>query len=221
MSLSIGLGCNSKICGNPDFTNSSGGASMVYMWPQNLFQADSSWINLSFGRFMKTPVYNSSFYLDGQHKIAWTKLERTRLELSQSLPTVPYNVQTAACATQPGLIGGSQINWYPLISPDESLAITPQMVEQWQWAWRLFATGKERLRETIKVLRKRLEILNRAIGLLLHLLSAPTFLHQLIRLERAWSLLHGAHPPKNDAGKCRPACAESGRASSMQVPIPL
>jgi len=83
----------------------------------------------------------------------------------------------------------------------------------WQSLW----IRSEGLRERIRLLRQRLRLLSFVIGLLLKKLACSRFLCQLVGRERGWSLLHGAHPPRRDAGLSRPKLAEPGRVCCEYV----
>jgi len=74
--------------------------------------------------------------------------------------------------------------------------------------------GAEHLREMVRRLRERCRLLSLAIRLLLDLLFRPLFLHQIVIRERAWSLFHGSHPPRQRPGVGRPVAAELGRVRS-------
>jgi hypothetical protein len=88
--------------------------------------------------------------------------------------------------------------------------VTPESLEEWQRWWRLEKIRSARLLNAIDLLRRESRLLSRAIQLLKNL-AHPLFPYQTIRREQAWWRLHGAHPPREDAGVSRPAFAEPGR----------
>lgn len=55
------------------------------------------------------------------------------------------------------------------------------------------------LRARIRALKRSLRLLNFAIRATLKAMARRHFPHRLIRNERSWSLLHGSHPPREDA----------------------
>jgi len=71
-----------------------------------------------------------------------------------------------------------------------------------------------RLREAIHLLRSLVKLFNSLIRLFLRALSfGRRFSHHISQGEKSWRLLHGAHPPKEDAGLSLPALTELGRVS--------
>lgn len=85
--------------------------------------------------------------------------------------------------------------------------VTVENLEEWQRWWRLDNIRSARLLKVIGYLKRKSGLLSRAIQLLKNL-ARPLFPYQLIRREQAWCLLHGAHPPREDAGVGRPAFTE-------------
>jgi hypothetical protein len=65
--------------------------------------------------------------------------------------------------------------------------------------------------EAITSLGLSLKLLSHAVRLLLKELSRRRFPHQISSDETTWRLLHGSHPPRQDAVLCQPALAELGR----------
>jgi hypothetical protein len=95
-------------------------------------------------------------------------------------------------------------------------------IELWEKRQHCFvvdAIHTNRLRETIRSLRFSLRLVNLLIRLSLRALGfhRPYSL-QLSHSEKSWCLLHGAHPPRHDAGVSLPALATAGRAFCLQVP---
>ena len=87
----------------------------------------------------------------------------------------------------------------------ECFAFEPDAVEAWDYAWavlRIFTDWKLKNREAQ-------EQSCRICKSILAFLLRPVFPFHLISKERAWSLLHGAHPPRHDAGIPTPAFAVS------------
>jgi hypothetical protein len=96
--------------------------------------------------------------------------------------------------------------------------LTPERVEGWQRWWRLGKVHAERLRRTIEILERGSRLLSHVIRLILRKLTYPDFLYQFIRRERAWSLLHGSHPPKMMVQECADLHSQNfGRVSCVWV----
>jgi hypothetical protein len=73
----------------------------------------------------------------------------------------------------------------------------------------------KRLRKEIRALRLCLKLANRLIRARLRLPSFRHLSHQLSYSEKSWRLLHGAHPPREQAGISLPAFAEVGGCVSQ------
>jgi hypothetical protein len=134
------------------------------------------------------------------------KLRSLQLELDHHLPPVPDPVHAAI--PEMSIFPWARFREETLV-PSPCFVIVVSQVEEWERWWHLFQVRIERLRETVRQLRQRSRLLNRAISLLLTP-ACPPFQFQLFSRERAWSLLHGSHPPRRNAGICRPAFAKVG-----------
>ena len=142
------------------------------------------------------------------HAMVVGELKRANVELSQTL-AVPEPPQVA-------IRGAEYFYWLSfssgMLAESNTLWVaTADMLEEWHQWWRRDRALIERLQETLGLLRRLSRLLRRAIRLLVRPHIRPDFHRHISRSERVWLLLHGAHPPREDAGKCRPAFAEPGR----------
>ena len=178
-----------------------------------LVYQDTSWIDAGFGQAGKSWALNCS--LLSSRALLRDKLRRAQVELGQQLPPMPGTVE--ATGPEMGIFSSIQFSGETSVQTPYFLPVASEAVEEWQRWWQLFRIRNERLRETVRLLRQRSRLLNLAISLLLEMLTCPSFLYQLVRRERAWCLLHGSHPPRQNAGICRPAFAEPGRVGCTRV----
>jgi hypothetical protein len=98
-----------------------------------------------------------------------------------------------------------QFPWAGSVLDVECIPLTPNTVEAWDRAWAVHRILKEWRHEGLEALRQSFRICLTIVGFLVR----PVFPFHLISKERAWSLLHGAHPPRQDAGIPTPAFAVS------------
>jgi hypothetical protein len=87
----------------------------------------------------------------------------------------------------------------------EWFSFGPDTVEAWDRAWAVFRIFSEWKLES----REAREQSCRICQTILVFLLRPVFPFHIISKERAWSLLHGAHPPRHNAGIPTPAFAVS------------
>jgi hypothetical protein len=85
--------------------------------------------------------------------------------------------------------------------------VSPESVEEWHRWRRLTEFRFARWREIFAEVKLNVRLATQAWQLLLKTLSRPAFANDLCRKEHVWMLLHGAHPPRKDAGILRPAFA--------------
>jgi hypothetical protein len=142
------------------------------------------------------------------------RLERARVELSQLIPAMPEPFESTRLeiwAYYCNLVGDG-----PSLQLDSFLPTATVVTSEWRSSWQLLQFRVECLREKVRFLRQRSRLLNYGIALLLVILACPRFLCQFIRRERAWSLLHGSHPPRQNAGLAKPGFAQLGRVCRIQ-----
>jgi hypothetical protein len=93
--------------------------------------------------------------------------------------------------------------------PTSFRVVSPKSVEEWhRWRW-LTEYRFARWRETFAGVKLTLRLVTQAWQLLLKTLRRPLFADHFSHKEHLWMLLHGAHPPRQDAGIFRPAFAQS------------
>lgn len=179
----------------------------------NFLYRDASWMDASGEQAMRYVVDASSFFFE--RALLRSELRRAQAELDDLWPPMPDTADLASPGW--GIFQWFQFTARTSVQLPHSLTVTSELIEEWQQWWQRFHVRIERLQETIKLVRQRSRLLDLAISLLLEVLTFPRFPYQLIRRERAWCLLHGSHPPKQDAGICRPAFVELGRVCCEQV----
>jgi len=90
---------------------------------------------------------------------------------------------------------------FPWPGSVECVRLKPKTVEAWDRAWAVQRILKQWRHEGLEALRPFCRICLTIVGFLVR----PVFPFRLISKERAWSLLHGAHPPRHNAGISTPA----------------
>lgn len=122
-------------------------------------------------------------------------LASARAALDQLFPTLDFD---NVAASDPFL-------WASSAWDVECVPLEPNTVEAWGRAWTIFRIWNEWKRENLAALKQRCRLCLTVVGFLVR----PVFPFHVISKERAWSLLHGAHPPRHDAGIPMPAFAVS------------
>jgi len=202
----------------------TGPARWFQIWPQNLRQYplytnglkcsnkgvmnrvyfDSFWIDASL--YEASKFYMMDSQLSNSQALLQARLGRAQLELGQPLLQIPTTVRLLRPETE--FFYWLQYNEGPSLESTCFQAVVPENVERFRDWLRLRCA---RLLEAISFLGRNSRLLSHAIQLLLKKLARPLFPYQLMSRERAWCLSHGARPPREDAGICRPAFAERGR----------
>ncbi len=151
-----------------------------------------------------------AFQLYDAQALLRVKLGRAQLELSHGfLPTPPPIYDEAR--PQTGAYYWLQYGGETSVQSPCFEAVRSESLEEWQRWWRLDRIRFARLHEIISLLKQSYLWVRHLISLLVDRLTRPLFPYQLVLRERAWSLLHGSHPPRQDAGIFQPAFAEPGR----------
>jgi hypothetical protein len=86
-------------------------------------------------------------------------------------------------------------------------------IEHCRQQWRFLRV--EVLERHVEALRCRLLSISQAIKLRIRELALSYWPQRLAFKERVWSLLHGSHPPRDDARQNEPAFGEFGRVSRL------
>ena len=177
----------------------------MHQW--DLVYRDISWIGSSLDSAARFPKANFAFFT--QHALVRDRLAQAQLDLNQPVFSSPHAPSAANLANP--LFYWFEFSDEPSTQPTFFLDLTSEKLREWEQWWRREALDRARLREKARRLRKTTRILGFLLRCLLETLSRHRFPCQLIRTQRAWSLLHGSHPPRQDAGRSRPAFAEPGR----------
>lgn len=176
---------------------------MYTLTPRDTF---SRWLDQSFHRASKYRM--ASFQLLIDHFQLRAKVGRNRLEVSDWSFPFPTPFDT-------GLIGSEFEPYYWLEYSSETSVVatsfrvlSPESVEEWhRWRW-LTEFRLARWREVFAGVKLNVKLGTLVWQLLLKTLCRPLFADHLSRREYLWMLLHGAHPPRQDAGIFRPAFAQ-------------
>ena len=169
--------------------------------PQDSF---SSRLNDSLSWASKFPLLSFQHFIDRFELRA--KLGRNRLaESDWSFPFPP--------PLDRGL--GSELELYYWVEDSSETSVvssfcvvSPKSIEEWhRWRW-LTEYRFARWREIFAGVKLNVRLATQAWQLLLKTLCRPLFADHLSRKEYIWMLLHGAHPPRQDAEIFRPAFAQ-------------
>jgi len=167
-----------------------------------------SWIDAGFDQVSK--FHMLAFELYNAQALLRAKLGRAQLEMSHwDLPTPAAIHDEARSETE--LYYWLQYGAETSIQSTCFRAVRSESLDDWQQWWRLDRIRFARLQEIISLLKQSYLWVGHLVSLLVDRLARPLFPYQLTLRERAWSLLHGSHPPRQDAEICRPAFAEPGR----------
>ncbi len=167
-----------------------------------------SWSDADFDQVSK--FHMLAFHLDNAQALLRAKLGRAQLELSHLLPPTPAAICDQA-RFETELYHWLQYDGETSAQLTSFQAVRSENLDEWQRSWRLDRFRLARWQEIISLLRQSYLWVGRLVSMLIDRLTRPLFSYQIIRRERAWSLLHGSHPPREDAGISRPAFAEPGR----------
>lgn len=168
---------------------------------------NTSWIYTGFDQATKSHALAHQLY--NAQALLRAKLGRAQLELDN------WRAPTPAVACE-GRSDAAQFYWLQYggessVQSTSFNAMRSENLDEWQQWWRLDSIRFIRLQKIISLLRQHYRWVGYLVALLVDRLARPLFPYQLILRERAWTLLHGSHPPRQDAGISRPAFAEPGR----------
>jgi hypothetical protein len=159
--------------------------------PQDTF---SRWLDPSLPLASKYGMVSFQLLIDRFQLRA--KVGRSRLEESDW--SFPF----------PAPLDNGLFELYYWVEHSSETSASPQNVEEWhRWRW-LTEYRFARWRETSARVKLTLRLVTQAWQLLLKTLCRPLFADHSSRKEHLWMLLHGAHPPRQDAGIFRPAFAQ-------------
>ncbi len=189
---------------------------MYALAPQDTF---SCWLDQSFHRASNYRM--ASFQLLIDHFQLRAKVERNRLEVSDwSFPfPTPFDS---------GLIGSEFEPYYWVEYSSETSAVatsfrvlSPESVEEWHRCRWLTEFRLARWREIFAGVKLNVRLGTLVWQLLLKTLCRPLFAGHLSRKEHLWMLLHGTHPPRQDAGifsTCIRTVVEGTLRISLTIP---
>jgi hypothetical protein len=202
---SLGPCAGSKICGNEAFTAKGVSDAMNTMYTLAPQDTVSRGLDQSF--HWASNYHMSSFQpLIDRFKLR-ANVGRNRLDVNDWSFPFPTLFDS-------GLISFRFEGYYWVDYCNETAAATsihkvsPESVEEWHRWRRLTEFRFARWREIFAEVKLNVRLATQAWQLLIKTLSRPAFANDLSRKAHIWMLLHGAHPPRKDAGISRPAFAQ-------------
>jgi hypothetical protein len=147
--------------------------------------------NLDRLRELPFPVMADTYALLGE------RLRLAQQRLNETYTYFPLSIERP-------VIPAAIFNWMPFagdsLSPPSCVFVTPHTLHEWQLWWLFDEFRNWRAEDFCQVLAEAGWLLNETIRLALKKFARPQFPHRVTLKEKIWIVLHGSHPPKEDAG---------------------